>query len=287
MKVKNLTIHDDAYPYSLRDIAQPPAELFFLGVEPASWMEKPRVAIVGSRHVSAYGKQVTAMLARELASRGVVIVSGLALGVDAVAHQACLEAGGVTVAVLANGLHKVYPTSHIHLAQRILEQGGTLLSEYPLGTPSYPSQFVARNRIVAGLCDALVVTEASERSGTLHTARFALEQGRDVLAVPGNITSPTSQGTNNLLKTGATPVTSVDDILYTLGKQDEQAANMRVRGDTPDEQAILDLLYSGFTDGHEILTRSQLVPTAYNQALTMLEISGKVRPLGNNHWAIV
>lgn len=263
----------------------PPDQLFYIGAKPAEWLTRPKVAIVGSRGVTPYGKQVTVQLARELTERGVVIISGLALGVDSIAHTTCLDAGGTTVAVLANGLDKIYPASHTTLARRLLEQGGTIISEYPEGTPSLPHQFVARNRIVAGLADVLLVTEAGERSGTLHTARFALEQGRDVLVVPGNITSPNSVGTNNLLKTGATPVTSVDDVLYAL-HLDTAAAPHRHRGDTAEEQAVIDLLHAGTTDGHELLLASGLESVRFNQTLTMLEISGKIRPLGNNHWSL-
>ncbi|MEJ0073811.1 MAG: DNA-processing protein DprA [Candidatus Saccharibacteria bacterium] len=139
---------------------------------------------------------------------------------------------------------------------------------------------------MAGLSDALLITEATQKSGTLHTARFALEQGRDVLAVPGNITSPNSVGTNNLIKSGATPVTSVDDILYTLGADHLPAETVRRRGDTAEEQALIDLLYAGTTDGHELLVQSELPAVQFSQVLTMLEISGKVRALGNNHWSL-
>lgn len=286
MKVKNLTIDDTAYPSSLRELASPPRELFYLGADPGTWLDRPRVAIVGSRGISTYGQQVTARLTTELVERGVVIVSGLALGVDGIAHQACLQAGGTTVAVLATGLDKIYPASHTQLARRLLEQGGTILSEYPVGTPGFKQYFIARNRIVAGLAQALLITEATEKSGTLHTARFALEQGREVLAVPGNITSPNSIGTNNLIKSGATPVTSVEDIMYALGAEHLPAEPVRRRGETAEEQAVLDLLYAGTTDGHELLVASQLPPEQFNQTLTMLEIGGKVRPLGNNQWSL-
>ena len=286
MKVKNLTIKDNAYPSRLRDIPSPPKELFYLGADPATWLDRPKVAIVGSRGVTPYGQQVTAQLATELAERGIVIVSGLALGVDGIAHQACLRAGGTTVAVLANGLDKIYPATHTNLARELLERGGTIISEYPEETPGFKQNFVARNRIVAGLSDALLITEATEKSGTLHTARFALEQGRDVLVVPGNITSPNSIGTNNLIKVGATPVTSVDDILHALGAKHLPAEKVRRRGDTAEEQTVIDLLYGGLSDGHELLLQSQLAPVEFNQVLTMLEISGKVRALGNNQWGL-
>jgi len=257
-----------------------------LGAKPSEWLDRPKVAVVGSRGVTPYGRAVTAQLSRELAEHGIVIVSGLALGVDGIAHEACLEAGGTTIAVLANGLDKIYPATHTDLGRRLLEQGGTIFSEYPHGTPGLKQNFIARNRIVAGLSDALLITEATEKSGTLHTARFALEQGRDVLVVPGNITSPNSVGTNRLIKSGAIPVTCVDDILYVLGASHLPVEKVRRKGDSPAEQALIDLLYGGISDGHELLTQSELPAVEFNQILTMLEISGKIRPLGNNHWAL-
>lgn len=286
MKVKNLTINDIAYPSVLKDIASPPRTLYYMGAEPSTWLSRPRVAIVGSRGISNYGQLVTSQLAGDLARHGVVIISGLALGVDGMAHEATLQAGGTTVAVLPCGLDKIYPATHTQLARRILEQGGTLLSEYEAGMPGLKQNFIARNRLVSGLADALLITEATEKSGTLHTARFALEQGRDVLAVPGNITNPNSVGTNNLIKSGATPVTSIDDILFVLGGSHLAAKTVRRLGDTANEQVLLDLLYDGLSDGHELLIRTQLAPNQFNQTLTMLEISGKIRSIGNNHWAL-
>lgn len=200
MKVKKITLADSAYPTVLREIAAPPKQLYYLGAPPDTWLARPRVAIVGSRGVTPYGKAVTEQLAGQLAERGITIISGLALGVDAVAHTAAIAAGGMHIAVLANGLDEIYPASNTNLARQLLSSGGTIISEYPEGTPSFKQNFVARNRIVTGLCDALLITEATEKSGTLHTARFALEQGKDVLVVPGNITSPTSVGCNNLIK---------------------------------------------------------------------------------------
>jgi DNA processing protein len=286
MTVKNLTKKDSAYPLPLLELTDAPEELFYLGASPLTWLDRPRVAIVGSRAVSTYGKEVTARFARELAERGVVIISGLALGVDGIAHQACLDAGGTTVAVLGNGLDKIYPAIHTQLATRILERGGTIMSEFDVGMPGFKYNFIARNRIVAGLSQALLITEAAEKSGTLHTAKFALEQGREVLAVPGNITSPGSQGTNNLIKMGAAPATSVNDVLYALGLDHAHSAQLRKQGDTPAEQTIIDMLYGGVTDGHQLLTKSGLGATEFSQALTMLEIGGKIRALGNNLWAI-
>jgi DNA processing protein len=187
--------------------------------------------------------------------------------------------------VLANGLDEIYPASNTNLAKRLLEQGGAIISEYPVGTPSLKQNFIARNRIVAGLSNALLIIEATDKSGTLHTARFALEQGRDVLVVPGNITSPNSVGCNQLIKSGATPVTSVDDILFALGAKNLVTTSYVHKGDNPDEQTVLDLLYNGVSDAHDLLTESKLEPALFTQTLTMLELSGKIHPLGNNHWA--
>jgi DNA processing protein len=247
-------------------------------------LARPRVAIVGSRKVTPYGKAVTARLAGELARQGIVIVSGLAYGVDAVAHRAALEAGGLTVAVLPSSLDDIYPRAHRGLAEQIVEGGGALISEYEPGTPAYKWNFIERNRIVSGISDALLITEAAINSGTMHTARFALEQGKDVLAVPGNITSPTSDGTNNLIKTGATLVSSAEDILNVLGLK--PASQKKVTGATPEERLLLGLLDGTVRDGNELLELSELSLDRYNQALVMLEITGKIRNVGNNQWTI-
>ena len=170
---------------------------------------------------------------------------------DGIAHEAALKAGGTTVAVLPCGLDQIYPATHTELARRILEQGGAIISEFDPSMPGLKQNFIARNRIVSGLSDALLITEAGEKSGTMHTARFALEQGVDVLAVPGNITSPNSVGTNNLIRTGAAPITCTQDVLYALGAKHLPAEPVKRRGDNAEEQALLDLLYAGISDGHE------------------------------------
>lgn len=283
MKVKKLTLK--SLPSGLRNIPSPPKALYTAGAPLSDLLERPRVAIVGSRKVSPYGKAVTTELAGKLAERGIVVVSGLALGVDSLAHQAALEAGGLTIAVLPRGLDHIYPASHHNLANKIVEQGGALITEYPDGTEIFRSNFIARNRLIAGLAEAIVITEAAERSGSLHTARFALEQGKSVLAVPGNITSPTSAGTNNLLKAGASPVTSYLDILHALGLEDSAPA-ANVTSNNEQEQAILDLIKGGEQDGEELLRRSGLAVESFNQALTMLELAGCIRAVGANHWAL-
>lgn len=219
MFVKKLTQANSAYPSLLRSIPNPPKQLFFLGSPPSDWDDKPKVAIVGSRHVTPYGKQVAEKFSRELAEQGVCIISGLALGIDAIAHQAALSVGGGHIAVLPTGLKTIYPATNRNLAAKLIEHGGCIVSEFDDTTPSLKHTFILRNRIVSGMADALLIIEAAEKSGTLHTARFALEQGKDVLVVPGNITSPNSAGTNTLIKSGAIPVTSSADILEALHLQ--------------------------------------------------------------------
>ncbi|HUP26739.1 MAG TPA: DNA-processing protein DprA [Candidatus Limnocylindrales bacterium] len=284
-KINKLTLGDKAFPAALLNIAQPPKQLYVLGdISPLTG--KTVVSIVGSRAVTPYGKQVTTQLTRDLAKQGIAIVSGLALGVDGLAHQAALEVGGYTVAVLACGLDRFYPSAHHQLAKQILAQGGAIISEYPEGTEPYKLNFIERNRIVAGLCDGLLITEAAERSGTLHTANFALEQGKTVMAVPGNITSSNSRGTNNLIKTGAAPITSVDDILHALNLN-QQTELISVVAANPEEALIINLLQSGTTDVNELQAASKLSPELFNQTLTMLEITGKIRPLGAAQWGLM
>jgi DNA processing protein len=283
-KVKTLTLNSPLFPEQLKHIAEPPRQLYYLG-DLENILTKPRLAIVGSRKVSAYGKSVTLKLAREAAEQGIAIVSGLALGIDGMAHQAALEAGGVTLAVLPAGLDKIYPATHRQLAEDILKQGGALITEFPFGSQPFKTNFLIRNRIISGISDAVLIPEAAIRSGSLNTARHALEQGRDVMAVPGNITSELSGGTNNLIKLGATPVTEIRDILAAMGLK--QAGKKAIpMGTTPEESIVIELLARGISDSSELLHRSELTPTIFNQTLTMLEITGKVRPLGAGHWAL-
>jgi DNA processing protein len=194
-----LVLDDGAYPQLLREIPDPPITLYVRG-RWAECLEVPCVAVVGSRRSSTYGQNVALSLARDLASRGVTIVSGLARGIDAAAHRGALEAGGRTVAVLGTGLDEVYPRDHRRLAAEVLEKGGALVTQFPLGTPPVAENFPYRNRIISGLSLGVVVVEAAENSGSLITARLALEQGREVYAVPGNITSRNSFGSNYLIK---------------------------------------------------------------------------------------
>lgn len=211
-----LILDDGTYPSLLREIPDPPITLYVRG----AWeicFDAPCVALVGSRRCSTYGQNVASMLARDLATRGVTVVSGLARGIDAAAHRGALEAGGRTVAVLGTGVDDVYPRDHRRLADEILERGGALASQFPLGTPPVPENFPYRNRIISGLSLGVVVVEAAENSGSLITARLALEQGREVFAVPGNVTSRNSFGTNYLIKSaGAKLVQQWQDVAQEL-----------------------------------------------------------------------
>lgn len=269
-------------PERLQLIDSPPKQLFYRGESLDKQLINACVAIVGSRKPTNYGREVTSMLARELSNRGVIIVSGLALGIDSIAHQATLEASGKTIAVLPCGPEKIYPSTHRNLAKRILQQKGTLVTEYPEGTVALKSNFIARNRLISGLSDIVVVTEASEKSGTLHTANFALSQGKTVMAVPGTITSPYSKGTNNLIKSGAIPITDVSDIIFKLGLPDSR--KQVINATNQEEYIILSLLSNGVRDGHELLQLSQLDTQLFNQTLTMLEINGQITALGANQW---
>jgi DNA processing protein len=207
---------DAEFPSRLGELHDPPPGLFVRGGADLELLAMPAVAIVGARACSSYGSQVARLLGRELAATGIVVVSGLARGVDGEAHRGALETDGATVAVLGCGVDRDYPAAHAALAARVCERG-LVVSEYAPGVEPAPWRFPARNRIIAGLTTATVVVEARERSGALITADFALETGREVFAVPGEITSGLSTGTNALLRLGATPLTRSTDVLEALG----------------------------------------------------------------------
>jgi DNA processing protein len=213
---RRLSRRSGEYPRLLAAIPDPPAALWLRGDAAADVLARPAVAVVGARACSSYGRSVARSLGRELAAAGLVVVSGLARGIDAEAHRGALDAGGITVAVLGCGIDRDYPAAHRELAHRIVEKG-LIVSEYEPGTEPAPWRFPARNRIIAGLCRATVVVEARERSGALITADFALEDGREVMVVPGEITSAVSAGSNALLRLGATPVTATADVLEAYG----------------------------------------------------------------------
>lgn len=284
MKINRITPETHNYLQILSSIAKKPKALYYVGILPPERI--PTVAIVGTRKPTSYGKEVTHMLASDLANKGVVIISGLALGVDGIAHRAALETGGTTIAVLANGLPGIYPATHKSLADEIIKHDGAIITEYEPETSARGYQFLERNRIVSGLADAIIITEAASRSGTLNTAAHALEQGKDVFVVPGNITSPLSNGCNRLLKQGANVATCADDILEVIAPQLLTAQATLALGGNPLETKILELLQSGLRDGDEIHKQTSASITEFNQALTMLEIAGNIRGLGGNQWTL-
>jgi DNA processing protein len=260
------------YPPLLAELHDPPSRLHLRG-GPAELLALPSVAIVGARSCSAYGAQVARELARSLAAAGLVVVSGLARGVDAEAHRGALAAGGPTVAVLGCGIDRDYPRAHAELARRIADTG-LVVSEYPRGVEPSPWRFPARNRIIAGLARATVVVEARERSGALITADFALELGREVFATPGEITSSLSAGTNDLLRQGATPLLSAEDVLATLGV--EPVAQPVPYGLSAEAQSVLERLSDGARTLDELVRATEIGTGAVAAVLTELELAGLI-----------
>jgi DNA processing protein len=277
-----LTLLDDHYPGNLRQIADAPPVLFARGrLLPDDGLA---VALVGTRRATPYGRAVAERLAGDLAAAGVTVVSGLARGVDTAAHQAALDAGGRTLAVLGNGLDQVYPPENGALARRIAENGtGALVSEFAPGVPPDAVNFPRRNRIIAGLSRATLIVEAGERSGALITADFALEQGREVLAVPGSIFNAMSVGANQLLRQGATPVTSAEDILEAIGASVEAATTMA--HDLPEGSPVEATLWRALTGeprhADELARTLGLSSGEVAATLAMLELKGLARQVGS------
>ena len=297
-KINQIAPLESDFTEVLESIAVKPKTLYYYGKMPENvvkngvLMRPKTVAIVGSRHNTKYGEEVAYKLGYELGKRGVVVVSGLAFGIDSIGHRGCLDAGGVTVAVLGTRIDKIYPKAHTALAKEIIEKGGVVMSEY--GTSDNPVakvSFLERNRIIAGLADVVVIVEAAEQSGSLNTAAHALAQGREVFAVPGNITSPYSRGCNKLISQGAIPYTEPDDVLRMLFpeeflKKRKKLKQMDLFGDTDAETAVLTAMAAGMRSGDDIMKRALLPPEVFNQAITMLEIKGRVRALSMNNWSL-
>ncbi len=270
---------DGDYPINLRKIPHPPPVLYIRGQ--LEDRDELAVAVVGTRRASPYGREVARELGTELARHGVTVVSGMALGVDAIAHQAALEAGGRTIAVLGSGIDQIYPARNRRLALQITEQGA-LMSEYPLGTKPEASNFPPRNRIISGLSLAVIVVEAGKRSGALITAGFAAEQSREVFAVPGSILSPGSDGCNRLIHDGAIPVTSVNDLLECLQLADavaHQEARVTVPA-SPAEEMILQHISTEPQHMNEIVRAAPLETSEVSSLLAMMELKGLVRQVG-------
>lgn len=284
--IRVFTWNDEDYPRRLREIDQSPPVLYCQGtIEPE---DEWAVAIVGTRRISAYGRQVTQELSAFLARRGVTVVSGLARGVDALAHQTAIQNGGRTFAILGSGVDKIYPPEHRKLAQEISERGA-VISDYAPGTPPDGSNFPPRNRIISGLTLATVVIEAGETSGALITANFAANQGRDVFAVPGSIYAPQSIGTNRLIQDGARPLLKMDDVLESLNLQnifEKQTARRVLPGDEV-EARLLKCLSREPLHIDEISANSGLSIDKVSATLVMMELKGMVQQVGGMNYVSI
>ena len=335
-KINQISPLEANFTEVLSTIALTPKTLYFYGKMPENMVKTPKstknkqhktsqkssvknrterpkvVAIVGARHNTRYGEEVAYKMAYELAKRGVIIVSGMAFGIDSIAHRGCLDADGITVAVLGTPIDHIYPTQHKPLAREIVEKGGAVISEYaprhtspkvPLAPGEYVDKitgerliepkvsFLHRNRLVSGLADIVVVVEAAEKSGSLNTAAHALEQGKEVFAVPGNITNPYSQGCNKLIRQGANPYTEPGDLLRLFfpeayAKKPKKSTQTLLFGDTDEETAILQALAQGLRAGEDIMKALNMPAATFNQTMTLLEIKGAVRSLGANNWSL-
>ncbi|MHB1392418.1 MAG: DNA-processing protein DprA [Clostridia bacterium] len=280
--IKVYTIHDNEYPENLKNIYDPPPVLYVKGELIAE--DALAVGIVGSRKASDYGLKAAQRIASRLAELGITIVSGMALGIDSAAHRGALRSKGRTIAVFGCGLKHVYPMTNYNLSNEILKSGA-LISEYPFDTEAFPAQFPARNRIISGMSLGVIVVEAGEKSGSLITADFALEQGREVFAVPGNISSPNSKGTNALIKSGAKLVSKIEDIIEELNlniiyREKSNIINNVNLDLSIEEDRILAFLREKGGEKDEIIAATGLLPGKVMAALTKLEIKGLIQQTG-------
>ncbi len=281
-----ITLLDETYPVRLKQIDQPPPVLYALGE--LTPKDEWAVAIVGTRRFTHYGRQAAEEIAAFLAQNGVTVVSGLARGVDSIAHRAALDAGGRTIAVLGSGVDQIYPAENRGLAAEMANRGA-VLSDYALGTPPEAGNFPPRNRIIAGLSIAVVVIEAGERSGARITANFAVEQGREVFAVPGNIFSPQSKGTNQLIREGAHPLLAPEDLLEVLNLSmvtEHQKARIVLPANAV-EAAIFEVLGHEPVHVDQIGQQAKLPIEQISATLTLMELKGMVRQVGGMRYVIV
>ncbi|MBU6141966.1 DNA-processing protein DprA [Patescibacteria group bacterium] len=278
-RIELLLREDGAYPFLLREAPVPPFGLYSKGDLNYTM---PAVAVIGTRAATAEGKATARSFARALAQAGIPIISGLALGIDAEAHRGALEVGGKTIAVLGTPLDSVYPKQHHALANEIVSSGGALVSEFAIGHPYHASNFLSRNRIISGLSTAILIVEAPERSGTLATARFALEQNRDIFVIPGSITSRNYKGSHELIKAGAALVTSPEDIFMHLGiagpGTETELPNL-----TEPEQRILAAVRDGHTTAEKMLEATGAELTELYQLLASLTIKGILKELNGKY----
>ena len=284
--VSLLTWGSDGYPPYLREVdGSPPVLYVHGGLEE---IDRWAVAVVGTRRLTTYGRQVTQELVMGLVLNGVTIISGLARGIDAIAHKTALEHGGRTIAVLGSGPDCIYPPENRSLARQIVNGRGAVVTEYGLGVQPEAKNFPPRNRIISGLSLGVVVIEAGERSGASITAKFAMEQGRDVFAVPGNINSPASKGTNRLIQQGAKLITKVDDVLeeLNLAMVLEHSAVQLALPETPEEAALFEFLSAQPVHVDELSRSTGLNSSVVSSTLTLMELKGIVRQVGGMNYVM-
>jgi DNA processing protein len=285
-KVDLLVWDSPGYPRYLKEISHPPPVLYVRGAirETDEWA----IAVVGTRRKTAYGRQVTTDLVRGLVNNNVTIVSGLARGIDSIAHEAAVEMGGRTIAVLGSGLDIIYPSENRTLANRIINGQGALISEFPIGTKPEGKNFPPRNRVISGLSMGVIVVEAGKRSGALITADFALEQDREVFAVPGNVTSPASRGTNSLIQEGAKLVRNVEDVLEELNMvmvQEKAAVQMSMPESAEEAQLLKNLTHQP-VHIDELIQQAGLPSSLVSSTLTLMELRGMVRQVGGMQYVL-
>lgn len=286
LNIAVVTIKDPDYPPLLREIASPPPVLYVRGH--LDCLHRPALAVVGTRQATSYGFRMAKTMTQAAASTGIVIVSGLARGIDTAAHATAVEAKGVTIAVFGSGIDVIYPWENDQLARRIIDTGGALVSEFPLGAAPLRHHFPQRNRIISGLAKATLLVEAGEKSGALVTAKFALDQNREVLAIPGPVTSPQSVGTNSWLKLGAKVVTQAADILDVFGQTPtaDPVPTRRIVATSPDEAAVLPWLSTEPVHVDDLAEKSRLDTSVVSATLLLMEINGQVRHLGGMWYVI-
>jgi DNA processing protein len=282
--MKKLTLND-TLKTKLDRLKNKAVNLTYAGEDLNNFVGKPIVAVVGTRKPTPYGKLMTEKISEDLAKAGVIVVSGLALGVDSLAHSAVLKAGGKTIAVLPSGLENIYPATNKPIAEKIVSGQGSLITEYSSKHKPRKVEFLERNRIIAALSDLVFIPEAAGNSGSLNTANHALQMNIPVAVLPGNVTSPMSSGTNHLLYSGARAVRDANDILQILGIEiKNKQMQLDLIGDTPQETLVLQKIALGIDDSVELQNETMLNTTDFQSVITMLEVQGKIASDAQGKW---
>lgn len=286
--IKIITPEDANYPRLLREIYNPPEIIYYKGQ--LNKKDEFSLAIVGTRKYTIYGQRAGEQITKELIKNNLTIISGLALGIDSLVHDSAVKAGGRTVAVLGCGIDKqsIYPSTNRYLAEKIISSGGAVISEFPIGTPPLKHHFPQRNRIISGLSLGTLVIEAGEKSGALITAKYALEQNREVFAVPGSIYSPVSVGPNNLIKQGAKPVNTANDIIeaLNLAKVTTYIKNKEIIPESKEEETIVAYLKNEPVHINDLIRLTKLDTNVINSTLIIMEMKGMIKNLGNMHYIL-